>query len=161
MEPGEKSVTFANDPVIIEFDRVSDEELLELWWTKEERERIKVEGKAERRMEKYPLFAEALTNYRNSVYRNTMRELRNDMANYKKMSETEKQEIREAFIDKINRLAYIETDYDDFYNSIFYAEYVKKQKEKLEKEGGKKSRKRLTTRKKRRRQKSTRRRGRK
>ena len=125
----------------------------------------KKQFKAESRAEEDALFADAVKNYQKSVYRNTMREFRIDMANYIHMPEKEKQQIRNAFIDHIQRIAYDETNYTNFYNSEYYADYQKKIKRLQEKEGGKKLRKQLTTRRKkrtrRRRQKRTRRHGRK
>ena len=146
MEPDKRRVSFADDPIIIKFERALDEQLKDLWWTKEERTDFKAV--------RTNLFNEAVKKYQNHVYRNTMRELRIDMLTYTHMSEEEKQETREYFIDKIQQLAYDNFVKDDFRKSEFYAEY----KQNLEKGGGKKSR---TTRKKRRtrrrRQKRTRR----
>lgn len=149
MASGTKSVTFDLNPETIKFERALDEELADVWWTREEKKLFQAESRAEQD----PEFAKALKNYQKSIYRNTMRELRTDMANYIHMSEEEKEQIRNAFIRNIQRIAYDETDINNFYNSEFYADYQRKKK------GGKKSRN--TRRKKhtrRRRQKRTKRR---
>lgn len=152
MASGTKSVAFDLNPETIKFERALDEELSQLWWTPEERRIFQADSRAEQD----PLFAEALKNYQKSIYRNTMRELRTDMANYIPMPEAEKQKIRDAFIRNIQRIAYDETDINSFYRSEFYRNYQRKLQEK---KGGKKSRTtRRKKRTKRRRQKRTRRR---
>jgi hypothetical protein len=152
MASGTKSVAFDLNPETIKFERALDEELSQLWWTPEERRIFQAESRAEQD----PLFAEALKNYQKSIYRKSMTELRIDMSNYIHMSEEEKERIRNAFIRNIQRIAYDETDINNFYNSEFYADYKKKLQKK---KGGKKSRTtRRKKRTKRRRQKRTKRR---
>ena len=145
------TITFDDNPTIIEIEKKLEDEKANLWWSREELRKFK----SDRREAVDQMFKNAVKNYQNSLYRNAMRDMRREMINYRRLSEGEKNNIRNDFIQAISRQAYddAEMDFNQFQNSEYFTEY-----ERLRRKGG---RKRSITRRKKRRQRRTKRRTRK
>jgi hypothetical protein len=144
------TITFNNNPEIIEIERKLTEEKAKLWWSREELRKFKTA----RTEAVDALFMNAVKKYQDSLYRNMMREMRIEMTSYQGLSEAKKDQIRKDYIDMIRRESYkTDTDWEDFQNSEYFTEY-----ERLRRKGG---RKRSITRRKKRRQRRTKRRTRK
>jgi hypothetical protein len=144
------TITFNNNPEIIEIERKLTEEKAKLWWSREELRKFKTA----RTEAVDALFMNAVKKYQDSLYRNMMREMRIEMTSYQGLSEAKKDQIRKDYIDMIRRESYKpDTDWEDFQNSDYFKEY-----ERLRRKGG---RKRSITRRKKRRQRRTKRRTRK
>jgi hypothetical protein len=144
------TITFDDNPQIIQIERKLTEEKANLWWSRDELREFKT-GRTEA---VDALFKDAVKKYQDSVYRNAMREMRREMSNYRRLPEAEKNNIRNDFIDAISRQAYkTDTDWEDFQNSEYFKEY-----ERLRRRGG---RKRSINRRKKRTKRRTKRRTRK
>jgi hypothetical protein len=144
------TITFNNNPEIIEIERKLTEEKAKLWWSRDELR----EFKTARTEAVDALFMNAVKKYQDSLYRNMMREMRIEMTSYQGLSEAKKDQIRKDYIRMIERESYkTDTDWEDFQNSEYFTEY-----ERLRRKGG---RKRSITRRKKRRQRRTKRRTRK
>jgi hypothetical protein len=144
------TITFNNNPEIIEIERKLTEEKAKLWWSREELRKFKTA----RTEAVDALFMNAVKKYQDSLYRNMMREMRIEMTSYQGLSEAKKDQIRKDYIRMIERESYkTDTDWEDFQNSEYFTEY-----ERLRRKGG---RKRSITRRKKRRQRRTKRRTRK
>ena len=144
------TITFNNNPEIIEIERKLTEEKANLWWSREELRKFKTA----RTEAVDALFMNAVKKYQDSLYRNMMREMRIEMKSYQGLSEAKKDQIRKDYIRMIERESYkTDTDWEDFQNSEYFTEY-----ERLRRKGG---RKRSITRRKKRRQRRTKRRTRK
>ena len=144
------TITFDDNPTIIEIERKLEDEKANLWWSREELRKFKTD-----RMEAVDeMFKNAVKKYQNSVYRNAMREMRKEMSDYRGLTEAEKNDIRSDFIRAITRQAYdAEMDFNEFLSSEYFKEY-----ERLRRRGG---RKRSITRRKKRTKRRTKRRTRK
>ena len=145
------TITFDDNPTIIEIERKLTEEKANLWWSREEL----INFKTDRREAVDALFMNAVKKYQDSLYRNAMREMRREMSNYRRLPEAEKNNIRNDFIRAITRQAYDdeEMDFNEFQNSEYFKEY-----ERLRRGGG---RKRSINRRKKRTKRRTKRRTRK
>jgi hypothetical protein len=144
------TITFNNNPEIIEIERKLTEEKAKLWWSRDELRKFKTA----RTEAVDALFMNAVKKYQDSLYRNMMREMRIEMTSYQGLSEAKKDQIRKDYIRMIERESYkTDTDWEDFQNSEYFTEY-----ERLRRKGG---RKRSITRRKKRRQRRTKRRTRK
>ena len=138
------TITFNNNPEIIEIERKLTEEKAKLWWSREELRKFKTA----RTEAVDALFMNAVKKYQDSLYRNMMREMRIEMTSYQGLSEAKKDQIRKDYIRMIERESYkTDTDWEDFQNSEYFTEY-----ERLRRKGG---RKRSITRRKKRRQRRT------
>jgi|694.fasta_scaffold115802_3 hypothetical protein len=145
------TITFDDNPTIIEIEKKLEDEKANLWWSREELRKFK----SDRREAVDQMFKNAVKNYQNSLYRNAMRDMRREMINYRRLSEGEKNNIRNDFIQAISRQAYddAEMDFNQFQNSEYFKEY-----ERSRRRGG---RKRSITRRKKRTKRRTKRRTRK
>jgi hypothetical protein len=145
------TITFDDNPTIIEIEKKLEDEKANLWWSREELRKFK----SDRREAVDQMFKNAVKNYQNSLYRNAMRDMRREMINYRRLSEGEKNNIRNDFIQAISRQSYddAEMDFNQFQNSEYFKEY-----ERSRRRGG---RKRSITRRKKRTKRRTKRRTRK
>jgi hypothetical protein len=145
------TITFDDNPQIIQIERKLEDDKANLWWSREELRKFK----SDRREAVDQMFKNAVKNYQNSLYRNAMRDMRREMINYRRLSEGEKNNIRNDFIRAISRQAYddAEMDFNQFQNSEYFKEY-----ERSRRRGG---RKRSITRRKKRTKRRTKRRTRK
>ena len=145
------TITFDDNPKIIEIERKLEDEKANLWWSREELRNFKTA----RNEVVDEMFKNAVKKYQDSLYRNAMREMRKEMSNYRRLPEAEKNNIRNDFIRAITRQAYDdeEMDFNEFQNSEYFKEY-----ERLRRRGG---RKRSITRRKKRTKRRTKRRTRK
>ena len=145
------TITFDDNPTIIEIEKKLEDEKANLWWSREELRGLKTaRSEAVDKM-----FKNAVKKYQDSVYRNAMREMRKEMSDYRGLTEAEKDNIRSDFIYAISRQAYdnAEMDFNEFLSSEYFKEY-----ERLRRRGG---RKRSITRRKKRTKRRTKRRTRK
>ena len=145
------TITFDDNPTIIEIEKKLEDEKANLWWSREELRGLKTaRSEAVDKM-----FKNAVKKYQDSVYRNAMREMRKEMSDYRGLTEAEKNDIRSDFIYAISRQAYddAEMDFNEFLSSEYFKEY-----ERLRRRGG---RKRSITRRKKRTKRRTKRRTRK
>ena len=145
------TITFDDNPTIIEIEKKLEDEKANLWWSRDELRKFKTD----RREAVDKMFKNAVKKYQDSVYRNAMREMRKEMSDYRGLTEAEKNDIRNAFIRAISIQAYddAEMDFNEFLNSEYFKEY-----ERLRRRGG---RKRSITRRKKRTKRRTKRRTRK
>ena len=144
------TITFDDNPTIIEIEKKLEDEKAKLWWSRDE-----LRGLKTARSEVVDkMFKNAVKKYQDSVYRNAMREMRKEMSDYRGLTEAEKNDIRSDFIRAITRQAYdAEMDFNEFLSSEYFKEY-----ERLRRRGG---RKRSITRRKKRTKRRTKRRTRK
>lgn len=151
MEEYSTTITFDDNPQIIQIETKLENDKANLWWSREELRKFK----SDRREAVDQMFKNAVKNYQNSLYRNAMRDMRREMINYRRLSEAEKNNIRNDFIQAISRQAYDDTemDFNQFQNSEYFKEY-----ERSRRRGG---RKRSITRRKKRTKRRTKRRTRK
>ena len=145
------TITFDDNPKIIQIERTLEDEKANLWWSRDE-----LRGLKTARSEVVDkMFKNAVKKYQDSLYRNAMTQMRIEMSNYERLPEAEKDNIRNDFIRAITRQAYgdEEMDFNEFQNSEYFKEY-----ERLRRKGG---RKRSITRRKKRTKRRTKRRTRK
>ena len=145
------TITFDDNPTIIEIEKNLEDYKANLWWSRDE-----LRGLKTARSEVVDkMFKNAVKKYQDSVYRNAMREMRKEMSDYRGLTEAEKNDIRSDFIYAISRQAYddAEMDFNEFLSSEYFKEY-----ERLRRRGG---RKRSITRRKKRTKRRTKRRTRK
>ena len=84
------TITFDDNPQIIQIETKLEDDKAKLWWSREELRKFKTD----RREAVDEMFKNAVKNYQNWVYRNAMREMRNEMKDYRGLPEAEKNNIR-------------------------------------------------------------------